>query len=131
MIGALSSKGILPPDQSIEMEVRPEGERLHHQHFARVDQGGELVPETQLSHGYRSIIAWIADVLGQFAWEAETPLGESFIETNSLEEVHALEGLVLVDDIDLYLYPRWQLTVIDSIRALFPGFSSWRRRTHR
>lgn len=122
MIGALGSKGILPSSaQSIDVEMSSQGERTQYQHLVGIGEDGHHIPETQLSQGYRSIIAWIADVLGQFAWEAEVPIGERFLKANSLEEVHALEGLVLVDDIDLYLHPRWQLTVIDGIRALFPG----------
>jgi len=121
MIGALGSKGIFPSDHlSIGLEMG-HGERRHYRHTVGLETEGHQIPETQLSQGYRSIIAWLADLLGQFAWEAQKPIGQHFVDTNSLEEVHALEGLVLVDDIDLYLHPRWQLTVIDGIRALFPG----------
>lgn len=122
MFGALGSKGVFPYDHpSIGLEMDSHGARSLYRYTVGIGRRGHQIPETQLSQGYRSIIAWIADLLGQFAWEAERPIGQRFADTNSLEEVHALEGLVLVDDIDLYLHPRWQLTVIDGIRALFPG----------
>jgi predicted ATP-binding protein involved in virulence len=31
-----------------------------------------------------------------------------------------MEGVVIVDEIDLLLHPRWQCTIIDDVRAIFP-----------
>lgn len=67
------------------------------------------VPAVALSHGYQSTIAWIADLLGHVMLEANTPV-----------KAHEIEGLVLVDEIDLYLHPRWQVGLIGALRKTFP-----------
>jgi len=134
---ALASKGILPADDNnqglrlaMTMDVDENTnletidlEQFRYEHVLHIGGAGKdtSIPETQLSQGYRSVIAWVSDVLGQFAWEAESPIGARVAKGKTLEELHALEGLVLVDDIDLYLHPRWQLTVIEGIRALLPN----------
>lgn len=69
------------------------------------------LPATWLSHGYQSTIAWIADVVGHIMWEAERKDLQS-------EE---MEGIVLVDELDAHLHPRWQLTLVHALKAVFPG----------
>ncbi len=73
--------------------------------------GGQTVqlPATWLSQGYQSTIAWIADIIGQFFWEAGGPV--------PLDE---MEGLVLIDEIDLHLHPKWQLRLIPTLKRVFP-----------
>ncbi len=67
------------------------------------------LPGTWLSQGYQSTIAWIADVVGQFFFERGEPLAP--------EE---MEGLVLLDEIDLHLHPRWQVDLIPLLKEVFP-----------
>src|SRR5690606_12707826 len=68
------------------------------------------LPATWLSHGYQSTIAWRAAVVGQLMWDTELPdLGP--------EE---MEGIVLVDELGAHLHPRWQLTLIQALKSLFP-----------
>ena len=62
-----------------------------------------------LSHGYQSTIAWIADLIGHVMLEASEPIAAAQIE-----------GVVLVDEIDLYLHPTWQATLIGALRRIFP-----------
>lgn len=62
-----------------------------------------------LSHGYQSTIAWIADLIGHVLLEADNDVSTT-----------EMEGLVLVDEIDLYLHPAWQATFISALRRVFP-----------
>lgn len=62
-----------------------------------------------LSHGYQSTFAWIADLIGHVLLEANTDLSTT-----------DMEGLVLIDEIDLYLHPAWQATVVTALRRVFP-----------
>lgn len=62
-----------------------------------------------LSHGYQSVVAWIADLVGHILLEAEADLPP-----------REMEGLVLVDEIDLYLHPSWQATIIPALKRVFP-----------
>jgi hypothetical protein len=74
------------------------------------DQGVPIrVPAAWLSQGYQSVIAWLADVVGQILLEAEGSV-----------EAAEMEGCVLVDEIDMYLHPTWQLRLISALKQVFP-----------
>lgn len=62
-----------------------------------------------LSHGYQSTFAWIADLIGHVLLESKTKL-----------DTTEMEGLILLDEIDLYLHPTWQATFITALRRVFP-----------
>lgn len=66
-------------------------------------------PAVALSHGYQSTLAWIADLIGHVMWEAKDAI-----------EADDIEGLVLIDEIDLYLHPTWQAGLIPALRRTFP-----------
>jgi hypothetical protein len=67
------------------------------------------LPLTALAHGYQSTVAWIADLVGHILLEAgaDIPAGE-------------MQGLVLIDELDLYLHPVWQVVLVAALRATFP-----------
>lgn len=67
------------------------------------------LPAVALSHGYQSVLAWIADLIGHVMWEASDAI-----------EAADIEGLVLIDEIDLYLHPQWQAGLIAALRRTFP-----------
>ena len=62
-----------------------------------------------LSHGYQSTFAWIADLIGHVLLESKTELATT-----------EMEGLILIDEIDLYLHPTWQASFIPALRRVFP-----------
>jgi hypothetical protein len=78
----------------------------------RMAKGQEAVAiaGVALSHGYQSTFAWIADLIGHVLLEAKTQ------ELKTTE----MEGLVLIDEIDLYLHPTWQANFIPALRRVFP-----------
>jgi predicted ATPase len=68
------------------------------------------VPTLWLSQGYQSIMAWVADLVGQVWWEAKKriiPLDE-------------MEGICLVDELDLHLHPVWQTGLVRALKSAFP-----------
>lgn len=75
-----------------------------------LDEGREL-PFPLLSDGYRNAIAMVADI----AWRAT-------VLNPALEQAAPARtpGIVLIDEIDLHLHPRWQRTIVDSLRQTFP-----------
>lgn len=71
-------------------------------------QGKARVPYPALSHGFRAFIGWIGDLLYHVCeW---CPSGAMLRD---------IEGVVIVDEVDLYLHPEWQRTVIESLARLF------------
>ena len=78
----------------------------------RIDKDGsrhELRIE-QLSEGYKIVIAMVADLAARMAEanpEMENPLNTS--------------GIVLIDEVDLHLHPRWQREILIQLTEVFPN----------
>ncbi len=73
------------------------------------------VPAVALAHGYQSTIAWIADLVGHIVREAQKTAG-----SKRAIDCKTFRGLVLIDEIDLYLHPTWQAKLIPALRENFP-----------
>lgn len=67
------------------------------------------LPMVWLSQGYQAMVAWVSDVVGQIILEAKAPI-----------EGHEMEGIVLLDEVDLHLHPMWQVSVIHALKRVFP-----------
>ena len=76
-----------------------------------LEVGGKDIdmPAVWLSPGYQSIIALISDIVGHFFFAHNGPI-----------ELDQMKGLILVDELDLHLHPRWQMGLIPALRQLFP-----------
>ena len=78
----------------------------------RIDEDGskhELRIE-QLSEGYKIVIAMVADLAARMAEanpDMENPLNTS--------------GIVLIDEVDLHLHPRWQREILIQLTGVFPN----------
>ncbi|HHR6077858.1 TPA: AAA family ATPase [Providencia alcalifaciens] len=68
-------------------------------------------PFNMLSDGQRCILALVADI-AQKAVSLNGYMGE--------EVLNKTEGIVLIDELDLHLHPRWQRRVIEDLRRTFP-----------
>lgn len=68
---------------------------------------GQLTPVSQLSEGYRSVFAMVADIC------------RSLLDYWS--DLEKAQGVVLIDEIETHLHPRWKMRVISSLRQAFPG----------
>jgi predicted ATP-binding protein involved in virulence len=64
----------------------------------------------QLSDGYRNLLAIIIDFARRLA------VANPYIE-NPLE----VPGILLIDEMELHLHPKWQQTIIPSLRKVFPN----------
>src|SRR6185437_12979725 len=81
------------------------------------DLGGDILLEC-LSDGYRTTLAWTAELCARWLHWAEQ-VGES----TAGDFFSRMEGLVLVDEIDLHLHPRWQRDVVRILKNVFPRLS--------
>lgn len=68
-------------------------------------------PFSNLSDGQRCMLAMVGDI-AQKAAKLNPHLGASALEETP--------GVVLVDELDLHLHPRWQQKVIEDLRCTFP-----------
>jgi len=69
-----------------------------------------FVPIASLGLGYQSTMAWVVDLAARML--AAYPHSD-----NPLHE----PGVVLIDEIDLHLHPKWQRTLLHELTARFPN----------
>jgi energy-coupling factor transporter ATP-binding protein EcfA2 len=74
------------------------------------DRGGLRVPFPALSDGYRAFLGWIGDLLYHVA--TTCPKGKKLVDNH---------GIVMVDEIDLHLHPKWQMDVLPTIAKQLPN----------
>ena len=67
------------------------------------------VPVPAMSDGYRAFLGWLGDLL--FHVCETCPSGKKLVENH---------GMVLVDEIDLHLHPKWQMEVIGVLARELP-----------
>lgn len=88
---------------------------MSHRFTVSSGQGHQIkLPATWLSQGYQAAIAWLADLVGQILWETNAA------GSNEELEPEQMEGLVLVDELDLHLHPSWQVGFITALKQTFP-----------
>ena len=74
-------------------------------------EDGHAAPWSQLSDGYHVFIALVADI------------ARRAVMLNQFDGVDAparVEGVVLIDELDLHLHPRWQRVALPRLREAFP-----------
>ena len=71
-----------------------------------------LLPLSALSDGVRNMVALIADIARRCA---------SLNPHLSEESARQTPGVLLIDEVDMHLHPRWQQLVIDLLRKAFPS----------
>ena len=71
----------------------------------------QLIPITQLSDGFRSIIALVGDLI----WRLFQTF--SHLETDPRQA----SGIVLIDELDIHLHPVWQRLIAKKLRTVFPN----------
>ncbi|MFM2056979.1 MAG: hypothetical protein RLY71_1364 [Pseudomonadota bacterium] len=74
-------------------------------------QNGERHTFSELSDGYRNVVAIAADLAIKAAM-LNPQLAEKALEMTP--------GVVLIDELDLHLHPKWQRRVIGDLRRTFP-----------
>lgn len=111
----LIGTGLLPEDiVGVELRGRSGARRpadipFRNQFIQKVGGREVKVPMNGAAHGMQSTLAWIADLVGHVMFE-----------TSARVEAADLEGLILLDEIDLYLHPLWQRRIVSALRKVFP-----------
>lgn len=75
-----------------------------------LEKQGILLFENQLSSGEKSLLSLVGDLARRLCLanpKSENPLNGS--------------GIVLIDEIDLHLHPKWQRKVVGKLREIFPN----------
>lgn len=75
-----------------------------------VRKGDARISLQQLSDGERAFIAVLGDLVRRLA-----------LANPELEDPLAGHGVVLIDELELHLHPRWQREVVEKLRTSFPN----------
>jgi predicted ATP-binding protein involved in virulence len=72
----------------------------------------EILPFSYLSDGQRNIVGIVADIAYRCV------LLNPYLELNATKES---SGIVLIDELDLHLHPKWQRTIVNKLKETFPN----------
>ncbi|MEJ2793464.1 AAA family ATPase [Iodobacter sp. LRB] len=78
--------------------------------YMSVDKHGESLNVGQLSQGEKSLMALVGDIARRLA-----------MMNPSLENPLHGDGIILIDEVDLHLHPKWQRTLIARLTSTFPN----------
>jgi predicted ATP-binding protein involved in virulence len=87
--------------------LRPDSD---HESRLVIDHSGITLDVSQLSEGERSVLALVLDLARRLS--QANPLLEDPLRDG--------EAIVLIDEIDLHLHPKWQRTIVDLLTGVFP-----------
>ena len=76
-----------------------------------LDKDGETIDVKQLSDGERGLLALVLDLARRLC--QANPYLKDPLENG--------KAVVLIDEIDLHLHPRWQRTIVDQLTQTFPN----------
>lgn len=74
-------------------------------------ESGEVATWKELSDGFHVYLSLVSDLARRAVMLNEQDGGEA---------PSKIEGVVLIDEIDLHLHPRWQRVVLEGLRNVFP-----------
>ena len=83
----------------------------HNQQLVMRQDDLGVMPVDMLSDGVRNAIAMVADLAFR-AYKLNPHLGE--------EAARQTHGVALIDEVDMFLHPSWQQTILGSLREAFP-----------
>lgn len=75
-----------------------------------IDHGGITLDVSQLSDGERGILALVLDLARRLS-QANPSLADPLRNG---------EAIVLIDELDLHLHPKWQRTIVEHLTGVFP-----------
>ncbi len=73
-------------------------------------ENGKDMPVSYLSAGYQSLLWMIMDLAYRMA----------LLNPNE-NDLRQLPGIVLIDELDMHLHPKWQWNIVDAIKETFPN----------
>lgn len=104
-------------DQLLPEPVRIADVDTQRVHFSA--PGAERVDLLELSDGYRSFLALVMDLLRQTADVFGTVVDHVVTSEGGALAVN-VDGVVLIDEVDLHLHPTWQREIGPRLRQVFP-----------
>lgn len=99
----MAIKSFMPDFDNLRVQRKPRLQML-------IDKKGKTLDVGQLSQGEKSLMALVGDIARRLAMM--NPILENPLEG---------EGIVLIDEIDMHLHPKWQRIIISRLNTTFPN----------
>jgi predicted ATP-binding protein involved in virulence len=104
-------KILLPRLGKIEVEVEEKTKRNKVKYY-ELDSEGNLLKDSlelnDLAAGYKNILGMVGDMINRLTRESVP------------DDLSSIEGIVLIDEIDLHLHPKYQKLFVQKLTKLFP-----------
>lgn len=100
---------LVPGLEDLRFDDRPIDSPVNQARRYEACIGGVWMPMTWLSSGYQTLLAALTDLIGQVIDEAKTEV-----------QPDQMEGMVLIDELDLFIHPDWQVGLIPALKRTFP-----------
>lgn len=103
-------KSLLPNLEKIEIDSTTKAIQV--KYFEKDDEGklvNDGVTFTQLAAGYRNVIAMIGDMIYRLSTKQE------------VKNLSDLVGIVIIDELELHLHPKFQKLFVHKLTELFPS----------
>ncbi|MEK0337722.1 MAG: AAA family ATPase, partial [Nitrosopumilus sp.] len=68
------------------------------------------IPLRDIADGYKSTCLWLTDLIG-WAWTFD----------KRLKNINKIKGILLIDEIEQHLHPKWQKSIIGDLKNEFPN----------
>lgn len=88
-------------NQNVEIEVTPDA--------VTFIERQTRVEFSQLADGYKSVIIWVCDLLEKLSKNQ-----------SGVQRIEDFKGIVLLDEIELFLHPKWKYKIVRNLRHWFP-----------
>ena len=75
------------------------------------ERGQEVLPVMSLSAGYQSLVWMVFDIAYRMA----------VLNPFMKDDIAKASGIVLIDEIDMHVHPKWQWNIINALRNVFPN----------
>lgn len=98
---------LMPDGQHYELQIDPDG-------VVFTGPGGKAVPLSNMSEGFRVIFALGADLVRRLSRAWEDGAGSAGTR------LQAAQGIVLIDEVDAHLHPKWQREIGFYLQRIFP-----------
>lgn len=89
-------------EKDIEIEVSPNNVTF-------TEKDTKALRFDQLSDGYKTVMIFLCDLLARFSENQP-----------NASEIQEFQGIVLIDEIGMFLHPKWQYKVVKNLRKWFP-----------
>ncbi len=72
------------------------------------ENSGDLIEFEMLSEGYKTTLIWLCDLLSRL-----------MVNQKEIKKLEDFQAIVLIDEVDLYLHPKWKYEFMYKLRKIF------------